>query len=190
MPYGIYISAAGADVQSKRLQVLSHNLANVDTPGFKREFSILQAQAAEAIEQGLEQEGSGSINDIGGGVSLVETVMDHSMGGLRQTGIETDMAIDLVASLDAIDGLAAELTPSFEVKIAAESADIEFNFANDTSGVLAALGLNVFFRGLTPQTLEISSIVKTDPENLRRVRAESATTRKTRQRSLDSPTCL
>ena len=40
MSYGMYISAAGADAQSRRLEILSNNLANVDTPGFKRELAI------------------------------------------------------------------------------------------------------------------------------------------------------
>ena len=31
MPYGVYLSAAGAHAQSHRMQVLSNNLANVDT---------------------------------------------------------------------------------------------------------------------------------------------------------------
>ena len=44
MSYGLYISAAGADVQSKRLDVMANNLANVDTTGFKRELVILRLQ--------------------------------------------------------------------------------------------------------------------------------------------------
>jgi flagellar basal-body rod protein FlgF len=52
MSYGMYISAAGADAQSARLQVLSNNLANAGTTGFKREIAVLQARHAEAIERG------------------------------------------------------------------------------------------------------------------------------------------
>lgn len=35
MPYGVYLSASGAHAQSHRMKMLSNNLANVDTPGFK-----------------------------------------------------------------------------------------------------------------------------------------------------------
>ncbi|MBC8355068.1 MAG: flagellar hook basal-body protein [Planctomycetes bacterium] len=94
MSYGMYISAAGADVQSTRLQVLSNNLANADTPGFKREIAILQARHAEAIEQGTVAAGQRGIEDIGGGVEFSETVTDFSAGGVRQTGNKTDLAID------------------------------------------------------------------------------------------------
>ena len=94
MPYGMYISAAGADVQSQRLQVLSNNLANVDTPGFKRELAVLQSRHAEAIERRQDSPSSRSINNVGGGVRVAETVTDFGGGTLRQTGIPTDMAID------------------------------------------------------------------------------------------------
>ena len=94
MPYGMYISAAGAHAQSQRLQVLTNNLANADTPGFKRELAVFQARHAEAIEQGLATPGSGDLTDVGGGVSLAETITDFSNGTLRQTGNQTDLAID------------------------------------------------------------------------------------------------
>ena len=94
MSYGMYISAAGADVQSARLQVLSNNLANADTPGFKREIAILQARHAEAIERGDVAAGQRGIDDVGGGVRLAETVTDFSTGALRQTGNKTDLAIN------------------------------------------------------------------------------------------------
>lgn len=94
MPYGLYISAAGAHVQSERLRVLTNNLANADTPGFKRELAVFQAQHAEAIARGEAQPGSGSINDIGGGVRFAETVTDFQPGSVRKTGADTDLAIE------------------------------------------------------------------------------------------------
>jgi flagellar basal-body rod protein FlgF/flagellar basal-body rod protein FlgG len=94
MTYGLYVSAAGADAQSRRMEVLSNNLANVDTVGFKREFAILQARHSEAIERGDDYAGSRSMNDIGGGVRVQATATDFSLGVLKQTGIDTDMAIN------------------------------------------------------------------------------------------------
>ena len=55
------------------------------------------------------------------------------------------------------------MTPSAELQIAVDASDLEFNFADDTSGVLAALGLNVFFSGSTARELEISSVLRADP---------------------------
>ena len=80
--------------QSKRLEVLSNNLANVDTPGFKNDVTIFQARFAEAMEQGLDIEGSGSVNNIGGGVSIDSTVTLFAPGPVKRTSIPTDMAIE------------------------------------------------------------------------------------------------
>lgn len=93
MPYGVYLSAAGAHVQSQRLQVLSNNLANVATPGFKREFAIFQARHTEEIERGKAVPGDKSLTDLGGGVGFVETKTDFSGGTLQQTGNLTDLAL-------------------------------------------------------------------------------------------------
>jgi flagellar basal-body rod protein FlgF len=94
MPYGLYLSGAGADVQRQRLEVLSNNLANVNTPGFKRELAVLQARASEEIEQGTAHPGSKSLNDLGGGVFLRETQTDFQQGMMQATGNETDLAIE------------------------------------------------------------------------------------------------
>ncbi len=103
MSYGLYVSAAGAEVQSRRLQTISNNLANVDTPGFKRELAILQARHAEAIERGQELPGSGGIDDVGGGVELVQTATDFSRGAVRQTSIPSDLVLDDENSFFVVD---------------------------------------------------------------------------------------
>jgi flagellar basal-body rod protein FlgF len=94
MPYGLYVSAEGAQAQARRLEVIANNLANVDTVGFKRQLAVLQARYAEETERGLDQHGSGSINDLGGGVYVSETKTDFSSGPLKRTGVPTDLAID------------------------------------------------------------------------------------------------
>jgi flagellar basal-body rod protein FlgF len=94
MYYGLYISAAGANAQSQKVEVLSNNLANVDTVGFKKELAILEARDSQAIERGYDSRGSRGINDVGGGVRMPETVTSFQPGALRQTGLPTDFAIE------------------------------------------------------------------------------------------------
>ena len=94
MPYGMYISAEGADLQAKRLEVLSNNLANVNTVGFKRDVPSFQARLAEAVEQQLVQAGNGEIEDIGGGVMLEGIEVDFESGTLKDTGGQLDLAIN------------------------------------------------------------------------------------------------
>ena len=93
MPYGLYISAEGAQAQSRRLEVIANNLANVGTVGFKRDLGILQSRYSEAVQQGYATPGAGSIGDLGGGVRFQETKTDFSTGPLKRTGEPTDAAL-------------------------------------------------------------------------------------------------
>ncbi len=94
MPYGLYLSAAGANAQSHRLEVLSHNLANINTAGFKPHMSMLQSLHTEAIEQGEATAGNSTIDDIGGGISIKPTMTQFDQGAVKHTGTETDFAIN------------------------------------------------------------------------------------------------
>ncbi len=93
MPYGLYLSAEGAEVQSLRMDVIANNLANVETTGFKRQLAVSQARYAEAIELGLTAADTGSLEDLGGGVMTDQTATDFSPGPLVPTGNKTDVAI-------------------------------------------------------------------------------------------------
>jgi flagellar basal-body rod protein FlgF/flagellar basal-body rod protein FlgG len=94
MYYGLYLSAAGANSQSQKVEVLSNNLANVDTVGFKREIALLEAREAEAIERGQVGRGSRTQNDVGGGMQPLGTSTDFEVGKMRPTGIPTDFALE------------------------------------------------------------------------------------------------
>jgi flagellar basal-body rod protein FlgF len=89
----MYISAEGANAQAQRLEVIANNMANVDTVGFKQDVPTFQARFAEAIQRGYATPGDQSINDIGGGVKLMETATDYSSGSFKRTGNDTDFAI-------------------------------------------------------------------------------------------------
>ncbi|MDX1948836.1 MAG: flagellar hook-basal body protein [Pirellulaceae bacterium] len=94
MYYGLYLSAAGANAQSQKVEVLSNNLANVDTVGFKREIALLEARDAEAIERGLARRGSRGIDDVGGGVRPLGTATEFAVGNLQSTNIPSDFALE------------------------------------------------------------------------------------------------
>jgi flagellar basal-body rod protein FlgF len=94
MPYGLYISAEGANVQAQRLETIANNMANVETPGFKRDIPTFQARFAEAIQQGNSTPGSRGIDDVGGGVKMISVTTDFSGTTLRDTNMPTDFAIN------------------------------------------------------------------------------------------------
>jgi flagellar basal-body rod protein FlgF len=98
MPYGIYLSAAGAHVQNHRLEVLSNNLANINTPGFKQSFAVLQSRHNKAIEEGMISPNSGTLADIGGGVRIQPTETSFEQGPMERTGNRTDFALNDTSS--------------------------------------------------------------------------------------------
>jgi flagellar basal body rod protein FlgG len=93
MLYGLYTSASGADTQSRRMEVLSHNMANVDTTGFKEELAVIQARDSRAIRDGMDSAGRGGLNDLGSGASLIETVTNFADGSYKKTDNPLDLAI-------------------------------------------------------------------------------------------------
>lgn len=94
MYYGLYMAAAGANALSQKVEILSNNLANADTVGFKRELALLESRDSQAIEQGEAFRGSRTRDDIGGGVDLAATATEFRLGSFKPTGIPTDMALE------------------------------------------------------------------------------------------------
>jgi flagellar basal-body rod protein FlgF len=76
------------------MDTLANNLANVDTVGFKRDQALFQARLAEATERGMDEFGSGSVNDLGGGVEVLGTITDFSQAALKPTKRPTDFAVN------------------------------------------------------------------------------------------------
>lgn len=93
MLYGLYLSAQGAEVQSVRQDVMSHNMANASTPSFKRSLVLAQAHATYDVQNGNPVNPPGDVNNHTGGVSVMEIATDYSQGGFQQTGGKFDLAL-------------------------------------------------------------------------------------------------
>lgn len=92
MSGGMYLSAAGALVQQMRLEVLSNNVANINTIGYKGEktvFSINEASLTPTVEQ--IEDGNQVISPY---APPFTTYIDFSQGALQQTGNPLDVAIE------------------------------------------------------------------------------------------------
>ena len=93
----LYVARTGLQAQDTRMQVISNNLANVSTTGFKREranFATLAYQDARvAGEQSSGQTSYATGINLGTGVSVQATSTDVSQGTLQSTGNGLDMAI-------------------------------------------------------------------------------------------------
>ncbi len=75
-------------------------------------------------------------------------------------GIGADTSLqDLRDALDAVEGVTATITATGRLKIDAASP-FEFRFADDTSGILAGLGVNTFFTGANSANIGVNSVVE------------------------------
>lgn len=87
------------------------------------------------------------------------TVVPVDLNGLD----DDDATLDsLAAALNSISGLSASITTDRRLSMSVDSTTLEFTFADDTSGVLAALGLNTFFTGSTAMDLGVSAALRAD----------------------------
>jgi flagellar hook-associated protein 1 FlgK len=80
---------------------------------------------------------------------------------LLGTGHQTTLD-DVAQALGGIQGLQAQVQGG-KLTISATNSDTQFAFANDTSGLLAGLGLNTFFTGSTASDLAVNPDVVQDP---------------------------
>ncbi|MEX2306555.1 MAG: flagellar hook-associated protein FlgK [Pirellulales bacterium] len=103
---------------------------------------------------------SGALNIVVSSKTDTELTQTHEIF-IDLDGIDQDTSLlSLAAQLDAIDGLSASVSGTGALQLSTDSTDLEFSFSDDTSGVLAALGLNTFFTGSTAATLGVNDEVK------------------------------
>ena len=69
----------------------------------------------------------------------------------------------LVAQLNTVDGVSASLDARGRLVLKSSSPNSEFAFSDDTSGLLASLGVNTFFTGSTAGDLGVSGVMTSDP---------------------------
>lgn len=81
-------------------------------------------------------------------------------------GIGTETSLnDLETALSGVAGVTAAITPDGRLKLTADAGS-ELRFANDTSGVLAGLGINTFFSGSTSTDIQINQLLVDNQELL------------------------
>jgi flagellar hook-associated protein 1 FlgK len=71
----------------------------------------------------------------------------------------------LTASLNAISGVTATDTGGV-LKIAASGSNVNLSFSQDSSGTLAALGINTFFGGSNASDISVNSTLAANPNNV------------------------
>ena len=93
----LWIAKTGLDAQQTQMDVISNNLANVSTSGFKRARAVFEDLLYQTIRQpgaqSSEQTQLPSGLQIGTGVKPVATERIFTQGNLQQTGNSKDVAI-------------------------------------------------------------------------------------------------
>ncbi len=98
MMNSLWIAKTGMTAQQTQLDVISHNLANVSTTGFKRNNAVFE----DLVYQNLRQVGAQTDEQnqlptglhLGLGVNVVATSRKFTQGSLQQTDNNLDVAID------------------------------------------------------------------------------------------------
>lgn len=97
-------------------------------------------------------------------------VRDKATGALTTTQLEIDLdglngddttLASLAAQLNGVSGVTATVTADNRLSISA-AAGSELSFGNDSSGMLAAMGIGGFFKGFDAATIDIADPVRAD----------------------------
>ncbi len=98
MTQALWIAKTGLDAQQTRMAVVSNNLANVNTTGFKQGRAVFE----DLLYQNVRQSGGSSSQDtilptgmtLGTGVRVVATEKLHTQGSVQNTSQALDVAIN------------------------------------------------------------------------------------------------
>lgn len=94
----LYTAATGMEAQQTKMDVISNNLANVNTTGFKRTRPEFEDLLSEAVKAPGAPTANGGVQpsplEIGLGVKTVATTRSFTQGDMLNTNNQTDVAIE------------------------------------------------------------------------------------------------
>lgn len=103
----LWTSKSGLNANQEKLDVISNNIANVNTTGYKK----VNAGFKDLISSSLDEWGN-PLNDktatVGSGVKAGNFTKDNSQGGLQTTNQKTDLALDGEGYFKVISGNGTE----------------------------------------------------------------------------------
>jgi len=88
------MATSGAEVQRLRLQILSNNLANINTTGFKEDQAIFRLNDEDLQKAAAVDAGSAGVKPLVSAVIPMTAHTDFTKGPLQQTGNPFDLALD------------------------------------------------------------------------------------------------
>lgn len=98
---GLYTSSAGMQVEQLRQEAIANNLANLNTAGFRRDLTIVEARKTLTLSRThnptsadpLSSTRSVGVGKLGMGVDVNRFVKDFRQGDIHETGNPYDLAV-------------------------------------------------------------------------------------------------
>jgi flagellar basal-body rod protein FlgF len=91
---GFYTAAAGMIAQQRRTDMLTNNMANANTPGFKEDQSTLRSFPDMLLERmNTQKSGGPQVGSLSTGVYMQEAIPRFIQGDTKETDNKTDMAL-------------------------------------------------------------------------------------------------
>lgn len=156
---------------------------NTFTSNFISEFNRIHSQGS-GLEGFRDVTGTYAVSDVNQPLNSAGLAFPPQHGSFEvrvknlQTGLITTQTInidldgidpandtsldDLKTSLNGVGNISATITADRKLKLTAADG-YEMSFANDTSNVLAGLGLNTFFSGTDSSNIAVNSVVSGNP---------------------------
>jgi flagellar hook-associated protein 1 FlgK len=132
--------------------------------------SVSATNVVEDATVALNDEATG-LKHLAANGSFVVHVKDKATGLVTSSLIQIDLdglngndttLNDLTAQLSGVAGVNASVNAG-QLNVAADSAAVEISFSQDSSGVLASLGINTFFRGTDASNIAVNDTVVSNP---------------------------
>ena len=103
--YGLWLSAAGMQVQDHRQSLIANNIANSETTGFKQDLSVITQRRVESRESATGMRFLHPVLDeMPGGLNVRETFTGFAQGPIEGTGKPFDVAVKGEGFLAVSDG--------------------------------------------------------------------------------------
>jgi flagellar basal-body rod protein FlgG len=90
---GLYTATAGMLTQQRRTEMLSNNMANSNTPGYKADQSTIRAFPEMLLKRMDNKAVPSTVGTLNTGVYLQELSSQNIQGELRETGLMSDVAL-------------------------------------------------------------------------------------------------
>lgn len=94
---GLYSAAAGMIAQQRRQEMLTNNISNIETPGYKSDQGSMRTFPSMLINaMGTDHQrfgGSNHVGELATGVYMQERTPNFRQGDMQQTGNNTDIAL-------------------------------------------------------------------------------------------------